>query len=299
MELEVELSSAFSDCALKLIHQLSFSPKGIGCHGQTVRHRPEKGFTKQLAQGALIANQTGIPTVTDFRSADIAVGGQGAPLTPAFHEAFFGCRKKNRAIVNIGGISNISILTKTQLVGGFDIGPGNTLMDYWYRLHNSGSFDKDGNWSLDGIVDESLVRIFLKDKFFLTAPPKSTGLEYFNSDWLTSKLSGNERPVDVQATLRSLTARAIALAIEKYCPGTDEIFLCGGGAKNTALFDEISTNIATHKLETTIKLGIDPQWVEACAFAWLAFQRLNLKTGNIPQVTGANKRAILGGLYLP
>jgi len=297
--LDTDLSGAFADCAEKLIAQLDTEPRAIGCHGQTVRHRPEKGFTVQLGTGAVIATRTGIPTVTDFRSADIALGGQGAPLVPAFHRDIFGSSEEDRAIVNIGGIANVTLLPRNGEVTGFDTGPGNTLLDYWYREHHEGAWDVDGVWSCKGVVDQALLKKLLSDGYFIRPAPKSTGLEYFSPGWLTQQLSGDEDPQDVQATLRQLTAVTIAEAISEKLPQAGAVYLCGGGAQNSALKRAIAVLIPNAKVASTIELGIDPGWVEACAFAWLARQRLEEQPGNLPAVTGASRMAVLGALHLP
>lgn len=297
--LNVDLSHAFADCAEQLIGRLDALPQVIGCHGQTVRHRPEKGFTVQLGSGAIIAARTGVPTVTDFRSADIALGGQGAPLVPAFHQDLFGSAEEDRAIVNIGGIANVTLLPKNGEVAGVDTGPGNTLLDYWYREHHGGDWDIDGAWSLTGEVDQSLLKKLLSDEYFSRPAPKSTGLEYFSHEWLKKRLSGSERPRDIQATLRELTASAIADAITKRLAQVRTVYLCGGGAQNKALKDAICALLPSASVSNTASLGIEPQWVEACAFAWLARQRWEGKPGNLPSVTGASRAAVLGTLHLP
>ena len=297
--LDIDLSNAFADCAVKLTAQLKASPLAIGCHGQTVRHRPERGFTAQLGSGAVIATRSGIPTVTDFRSADVALGGQGAPLVPVFHRNIFGSEEEDRAIVNIGGIANVTLLPNTGEVSGFDTGPGNTLLDLCYRRHQEGQWDTDGAWSLTGEVSQTLLARLLSDEYFSRPAPKSTGLEYFSPDWLGKNLTGDERPQDLQATLRELTAAGIATAINKELPKARAVYLCGGGARNSALKHAIDVLIPNAKVTSTMELGIGPEWVEACAFAWLARQRLEEKPGNLPSVTGASRMAVLGALHLP
>ena len=297
--LDRDLGQAFSECATALMAKLDTPPLAIGCHGQTVRHRPEQGFTVQLGAGAIIATRTGIPTIIDFRSSDIALGGQGAPLVPAFHKYIFGSEKEDRVIVNIGGIANITLLPKTSGVSGFDTGPGNTLLDNWYQEHQQGPWDTDGAWSRTGIADDTLLSRLRSDTFFEQSPPKSTGLEYFNLSWLRERLNGDERPEDVQATLRELTATGISDAVAKALPTAKTLYLCGGGAQNAALEASIQSWLSSVKVESTAKLGIDPMWVEACAFAWLARQRWERKAGSLPSVTGASRAAILGSLYLP
>jgi anhydro-N-acetylmuramic acid kinase len=300
MTLSVTLSKAYANCANTLITKLGgVTPRAIGSHGQTVRHRPQAGFTVQLGSGAIIATMTGIPTVADFRSTDIALGGQGAPLVPAFHQAVFNIPGKNRAIVNIGGIANITLLKSDHDTIGFDTGPGNTLLDHWYRIYQDGPWDEKGTWSTHGTVIESLLARMLDDPYFSQAAPKSTGLEYFNLEWLERHLSGDENPVDIQATLRALTAHSIAQAINQTCADIDGVFICGGGARNPALMQEIQAAMPVVDISTTGVLNMDPQWVEASAFAWLARQRIAQQPGNLPNATGASRLAILGSLYLP
>ena len=271
--------------------------QAIGCHGQTIRHRPEDGYTLQLGNGALLAELTGHTVVCDFRSRDIAAGGEGAPLVPAFHAAMFSDSSIHRAIVNIGGIANVTNL-KPGLVHGFDTGPGNMLMDAWTQRHLGTSFDHNGAWAQGGIVIESLLHELLNHEFFQRPPPKSTGRELFNMSWLEKRLSGSEKPQDVQATLLEFTAASIAQAIRTWCQGTNEIYVCGGGAANGALLSRLSAHILPGvSIATTAKLGISPDWVEACAFAWLARQTLHLQPGNIPSVTGAAGPRVLGAIY--
>ena len=297
--LEVDLSIEFSRCAQEIINALNEQPVAIGCHGQTVRHRPELGFTVQLADGATIAQNTRTATVVDFRSADIALGGQGAPLVPAFHREFFSSSDEDRAVVNIGGIANVTLLSKDGTVTGFDSGPGNTLMDRWIQLHQDNRWDHNGDWARTGLVDEELLLPLQQDRYFSRKPPKSTGLEYFNLDWLNAFLKGNEKPCDVQAALCTLTAHTVVDAILEFLPEVKKIYLCGGGAQNTRLKELIQSQIDRAEVSTTDALGADPKWVEAIAFAWLARQRISLQTANLPEVTGATKRAILGSVYLP
>lgn len=298
-QLEVDLSIEFSHCTQEIINLLNDKPVAIGCHGQTVRHRPELGFTVQLADGAIIAQSTQTPVVVDFRSADVALGGQGAPLVPAFHHEFFSSSSEDRAVVNIGGIANVTLLSSDGRVIGFDSGPGNTLMDRWIQLHQDNRWDHNGAWAKTGVVDEALLFSLQQDPYFSRKPPKSTGLEYFNLDWLNAFLKGDERPCDVQAALCALTAHAVTDDILEFLPEVKKIYLCGGGALNTQLKELIQTKIDRAEVSTTADLGVDPKWVEAIAFAWLARQRINLQTANLPEVTGAKKRSILGAVYLP
>ena len=272
------------------------SVQAIGCHGQTIRHRPDARYTIQLGNGALLAELTRNIVVCDFRSRDIAAGGEGAPLVPAFHQAMFAHPTIHRVIVNIGGIANLTDLG-SGAIQGFDTGPGNMLMDAWIQ-HNLGeSFDRDGSWAKGGSCIQELLPTLLGHEFFLRKPPKSTGRELFNLAWLEKQLTGKENPRDVQATLLELTAVSIARAINAYCKGTKEIYVCGGGAANSALMSQLAAVLPSVPIATTAKLGVNPDWVEACAFAWLARQALFLRPGNLPSVTGAAGPRILGAIY--
>jgi anhydro-N-acetylmuramic acid kinase len=277
----------------------------IGCHGQTIRHRPRiedrSGFTLQIGNSALLAELTEITVVSDFRSRDIAAGGQGAPLVPAFHQAMFGSKVKNRAIVNIGGIANITYLAKSGEVLGFDSGPGNMLIDSWTKLKTGKDYDANGAWAASGVVIDSLLTNMLAEPYFALPPPKSTGRDLFNDDWLKQhQLYPHLQPQDVARTLTALTAQSIADALNK-CGDVDEVYLCGGGAHNQLLFDALRANIheasGASILETTNDLGIDIDWVEAVAFAWLAKQTIANKPSNLPAVTGAKGLRVLGAIY--
>ena len=273
----------------------------IGSHGQTVRHRPAGPFpfSLQLGSGALIAARTGITTIADFRSGDIAVGGQGAPLTPAFHEAMFRSPTVDRAIINIGGIANLTVLPNTGTAFGFDTGPGNTLLDHWYRCHHSNAFDQNSEWAISGRSIASLLGTLLEHPYFSVMPPKSCGLEQFHLAWLRTHLQGEEKPQDVQATLLDLTVETIVSAIHQQADKTAALYLCGGGANNPAIVQAISRRLDQITVETTSVLGIGPGWVEAAAFAWMAWARLKGKTTNLPEVTGARRRLPLGAIYAP
>jgi len=276
----------------------------IGSHGQTVRHgaQAKHSFTLQIGDPNRIAQLTGITTVADFRRRDIAAGGQGAPLVPAFHHACFANAKENRVIVNIGGIANISIVPAdaNHAVTGFDTGPGNRLLDDWIQLSRNEPFDRAGAWAASGTPNERLVQAWLADAFFAQAPPKSTGSDYFHLDWLgaRSPLALDSLPAaDVQASLLELTARSIAEAIKGSAPHCNAVYLCGGGAHNLALRTRLQTMLAPRSVQTTAVLGLDPDWVEAAAFAWLAHRCLQRLPGNLPAVTGASAPVILGGIY--
>jgi len=271
--------------------------RAIGCHGQTVRHAPQVGYTLQLNNPALLAERTGIAVVADFRSRDIAAGGQGAPLVPAFHDAVFRAPDRDRIVVNIGGIANITHLGRDMPVTGFDCGPGNMLMDAWAQRHIGHAYDENGAWAARGrILDDLLARLLLHG-FFATPPPKSCGREQFGLDWLLTHLDGGEAPADVQATLAELTAVSIAEAIARWCNRPGELFLCGGGAHNDLLTGSLKRLLAGVAVAKTDVLGLPADWVEAVAFAWLARQALLGLPGNLPGVTGAKGKRVLGAIY--
>ncbi len=298
-----QVGEAFCDAALALLDKSGIPPgevHAIGSHGQTVRHQPDAThpYTLQIGNADLIAQGTGITTVADFRSADIAAGGQGAPLVPPFHAWLFGQMDKARVILNIGGIANITILDGGD-VRGFDTGPGNTLMDAWVRKHRKQAFDAGGEWAATGTVNEDLLARFLDYHYFTMQPPKSTGLEEFNTTWLAHFNIDALDPADVQATLAELTARSIALHIDRHAPGTGDIFICGGGTHNTNLFARLARNIPGANIASTQSAGLHPDWVEATAFAWLARRALAGKTGNLPSVTGARRKVVLGAIHSP
>jgi len=294
-----ELAQVYAQAVRELLAKTNISPatvQAIGCHGQTIRHRPEAGYTIQLGNGALLAELTRSIVVCDFRSRDIAAGGEGAPLVPAFHQAMFAHPSIHRVVVNIGGISNVTDLG-SGAVQGFDTGPGNMLMDAWIQRHLGKSFDRDGAWALGGSCIRELLHYLLDHDFFTRTPPKSTGRELFNLAWIGRQLSGNENPRDVQATLLELTVISIVRAIKTWCNGASEIYVCGGGASNSVLMSRLAAAVPGTPVETTAKLGIKPDWVEACAFAWLARQTLLLRPGNLPSVTGAAGPRVLGAIY--
>lgn len=306
-ELDHQLGLAFAEAANMLIAQHNVTAdaiKAIGSHGQTVRHFPHEPyrFTLQIADPNIIAAKTGITTVADFRRKDIAHGGQGAPLVPAFHQSILHDQQQDRVIVNIGGIANVSILWKQQpeQILGFDTGPGNVLMDSWIMQQQQKTHDEQGEWAASGKVNNALLELCLQDLYFNLPPPKSTGREHFNAAWLEKRLrelNHNVSPADVQATLAELTAKSI---VEATLPHLDagEMLVCGGGARNTHLMSRLSDIAAPHfRVKTTHEYGIDPDWMEAIAFAWLAKQTLERKPGNVPSVTGAKKAAVLGGVY--
>ena len=271
--------------------------RAIGCHGQTIRHCPEHGYTLQLGNAALLAELTNTTVINDFRSRDIAAGGQGAPLVPAFHDCVLRHPDIHRVIVNIGGISNVTNLAPHLPTSGFDCGPGNLLMDAWCKQHLGKSYDANGDWASTGKVLPDLLNEFLAEKFFAAAPPKSSGRDLFNMDWLNEKLRGDERAEDVQATLLELTAVTIAQSIQHYCGTAAEIYLCGGGAHNQTLRNRLTQLLSSSEVASTDALGVDGDYLEAIAFAWLAQQTLEGKTGNLPLVTGAKHLCILGAIH--
>lgn len=294
------LARLYSNCISKLLAQAGIttnSISAIGCHGQTIRHRPDLGFTVQIGNAALLAELTGITVIADFRSRDIAAGGQGAPLVPAFHQAVFGTVPTHRVVVNIGGISNLSDLPPAGTVCGFDCGPGNLLMDSWALRHIGQPYDKDGAWAASGKILPDLLNALLAHHFFKAAPPKSTGRDDFHMSWLECHVSSQHPPADVQSTLLELTAMSISDAITEHCAGATEIYLCGGGAYNSTLVHRLTQLLHPRKLALTDELGIPANIVEAAAFAWLARQTLLGLPGNLPAATGASGPRILGAIY--
>lgn len=278
--------------------------RAIGAHGQTVRHRPDAGYTLQLNAPATLAELVGIDVVADFRARDVAAGGQGAPLVPAFHAAVFESAHP-RVVANIGGIANVTALPAGGVgtVIGFDCGPGNVLMDAWVQQHRGQTFDASGAWAAEGRVDESLLALLLGEPFLQLPPPKSTGRDLFNLAWLQRRLGAvaggrsTLRPVDVQATLLRFTARAMADAIGSHCPQAADIVVCGGGAYNRALMSALAEECGGRPVRSSVDLGIAPERVEALAFAWLAHAHLMRLPGNLPSVTGARGARTLGALY--
>ncbi|MFK5948708.1 MAG: anhydro-N-acetylmuramic acid kinase [Methylococcales bacterium] len=301
-----QLGQLFAQACMNLLQKSKVSASAvtaIGSHGQTIYHAPEKSsaFSLQIGDPNIIAEETGITTVADFRRRDIAAGGQGAPLVPAFHQAIFGqifdLSKQNISIVNIGGIANLTYLSSYKTIG-FDTGPGNTLIDFWTKKHLDNPYDKDGAWAKTGKVSSKLVNNFKEDPYFRQSIPKSTGKEYFSSSWLDKKLTDvrNCCARDIQASLCQLTAETITDAIQQHAPLTDHTLICGGGIHNSYLIGLISKNL-NHPVSSTKKFGINPDCVEAMAFAWLARQSMNNLPGNLMEVTGAKQPVILGGIY--
>ncbi|KIQ32212.1 MULTISPECIES: anhydro-N-acetylmuramic acid kinase [Pseudomonas syringae group] len=273
--------------------------RAIGSHGQTIRHEPARGFSIQIGNPALLAELTEITVVSDFRRRDIAAGGQGAPLVPAFHEALFDDNKEHRAVLNIGGFSNLSLIESDRPVTGFDCGPGNVLLDAWIQSQRNLSYDKDGAWAASGQVDAALLKTLLSDQFFLTKGPKSTGREVFNLGWLHHHLFQlpTLAPENVQATLLELTALTITESLQSAQSSTMELLVCGGGAHNTALMNRLAELLPDTRVSSTAKFGVDPDWVEAMAFAWLAHCCLESVPANRPTVTGAKGLRVLGAIY--
>ncbi|MEO5733923.1 MAG: anhydro-N-acetylmuramic acid kinase [Rubrivivax sp.] len=278
--------------------------EAIGAHGQTVRHRPGEfdgtGYTVQLMNGALLAETCGIDVVCDFRSRDVAAGGQGAPLVPAFHAACFAEPGRDVAVLNLGGIANLSLLGADGSVGGFDTGPGNVLMDLWCQRHLKQPFDADGAWAAGGTVEESLLQRWLdSEPYFHLMPPKSSGRDLFNIEWLDSRLAGTDAaPRDLMATLLELTARNVVQHLLQHAPRTTDLLVCGGGANNVRLMARLHHLLgAGVRVSCTAVDGLPPDQVEAMAFAWLAAANLARVTGNHPAVTGAKGPRVLGSLY--
>lgn len=283
----------------------------IGAHGQTVRHRPQEfdssGYTVQLNNPALLAELTGIDVVADFRSRDLAAGGQGAPLVPAFHLDVFGQRAAKVCVLNIGGISNLTVLAGRRLadppaepeVLGFDCGPGNALMDHWCLRHNGQPFDRDGAWSDSGTVNQPLLAQLLSEPYLAKAPPKSTGRDLFNPDWLDSHLQAVPAadPADTQATLCEFTARACAGDVARHAPDAELLIVCGGGALNGALMRRLQHRLPLLPVQSSAEHGLPPLQVEAAAFAWLARKAMQRETGSLTSVTGARSARILGAIY--
>lgn len=314
-----KMDNAVADCFAKATHALLAATNltagditAIGSHGQTIRHRPNNEtesnarFTLQIGNPHWIAERTQIPVVADFRRKDMLLGGHGAPLAPAFHQAWLAPATHSRVVLNLGGIANITLLPGKDSdlpVTGFDTGPANALIDAWYCTHHvepsADSFDRDGLWAHSGSVIQPLLATLLSDRFFAQAPPKSTGKEYFNLAWVNQMAAlGDFSPADVQATLQALTVESVADAV-KSCNDVKEVILCGGGAFNRSMIAQLQSQLPFATLRSSLDYGLDPMQVEGMAFAWLAHQFWHRKTGNLPSVTGASKSAILGALYLP
>lgn len=300
--LDARLGELYAESVNRALSAAGIEPAevaAVGCHGQTLRHSPdsEPAYTVQIGDPNRIAVRCGLTTVADFRRKDIALGGQAAPLAPAFHRFLFHSPDEDRVVVNIGGIGNITCLPANPdaALAGFDTGPGNTLMDYWIGKHHGETFDAGGDWARSGqVIDELLERMLAEEAYFRTAAPKSTGTEYFSPAWLEKFLAPELDPADVQATLAELTAATIADAVGNSAAAC---YICGGGAENGLLLDRLRQRLPGCKVETTAALGINPFYVEAAAFAWLARERLALHGGNIVEITHASRVAVLGAVY--
>ena len=300
--LDVAAAEAFAAAALALAAEAGMPAgriRAIGSHGQTVRHRPQARhpFTLQLGDGSVIAERTGIATACDFRRRDVAAGGQGAPLVPAFHAALLHAPDEDRAVLNLGGIGNYTLLPRTGDVRGFDTGPANALMDAWCLRHTGATFDADGRLAATGQVDAGLLARLLDDPWFALPPPKSTGREQFHLDWVDAHLHGHERVEDVQATLLELTALTVADALKATQASTTRVLACGGGVRNPLLMARIAALLPGMRIESTAVHGLDPDYVEAMAFAWLARETLAGRPGNLPAVTGARGPRVLGVIH--
>lgn len=300
------LARAYAHVVQTLLRQADLSPRdilAIGAHGQTVRHRPQAfdgtGYTLQINNPALLAEECGITVAADFRSRDVAAGGQGAPLVPAFHRCMFGQSGRTVGVLNIGGISNLSILRANGTTLGFDCGPGNALMDHWCQKHTGQLFDSAGAWARRGRVHPALLTAMLSDPFLAAPPPKSTGRDLFNADWLNRHVcaSAGGSPQDVQATLAEFTARACAQHVCQHAPESNLLIVCGGGARNTYLMERLQALLPGVAVEPSDRHGLPSQQVEAAAFAWLACQCLEGRPASAPDITGARGARILGALY--
>ena len=298
-----QIAVHYAQCVAELLRQGGVAAEAVSAvaaHGQTIRHRPELGFTRQTNNPALLAELCGIDVVADFRSRDVAAGGQGAPLVPAFHQAQFGVAGLRRVVANIGGIANISVLHGDGRVDGFDTGPGNVLMDGWIARHQGREYDADGAWAAGGTVVPALLAALLAEPYFALPAPKSTGRDLFHMDWLDARLSAFPQlaPADVQATLTRLTATTLARAVAQYGAGADALYICGGGAYNGTLLRDLAAALdGKVTVASTEALGVAPNRVEALAFAWLGHRFNERLAGNLPAVTGAAGERVLGALY--
>ena len=299
--LDTALGQALAQAALELIAGVGDAEiVAIGSHGQTRRHAPTgpHPFTLQLGDANIIAERTGLTTVADFRRRDVAAGGQGAPLVPAFHASVFGSPMEDRAVLNLGGIANLTLLPAQGVVLGFDTGPGNGLMDAWALRHNGVRFDRGGALAAAGSVDPNLLEALLAEPWLASAPPKSTGRDLFNGQWLDVRLGGRLREIaDVQATLCRFTAVSVMDALQRAMPGCRRLLVCGGGVHNPVLQAELAARWPGLVIESTAAHGLDPDFVEAVAFAWLARETLAGRPGNLPEVTGARGPRVLGAIH--
>ncbi|MBI2384183.1 MAG: anhydro-N-acetylmuramic acid kinase [Gammaproteobacteria bacterium] len=305
-ELDQAVAGLFAKAARGALERGGLKPRhiaAVGSHGQTVFHQPEGRVRSsiQLGDPNRIAALTGIATVADFRRRDIALGGHGAPLVPAFHHAVFARAREPRCVVNVGGIANITVLpgADTRRVFGFDTGPGNALMDEWVRTHHGRNYDANGRWAASGHLEPELLKALLGDAYFRRRPPKSTGRSHFNLDWARRRWPGLDwaPPVAVQNTFCELTARSVADAIRRFAPATRRVLICGGGVYNGFLMQRLADLLGPVPVESTDAHGLGARWVEAAAFAWLAMRTMHGLPGNMPAVTGASREAVLGGIY--
>jgi anhydro-N-acetylmuramic acid kinase len=298
-----QLAQHYAQCVAELLRESGRAPQeihAVAVHGQTIRHRPELGFTRQTNNPALLAELCGIDVIADFRSRDVAAGGQGAPLVPAFHQALFGKEGQARVVANIGGIANISVLGGDGRVSGFDTGPGNVLMDAWIKRHRQQEYDADGAWAASGKIIPELLAELLKEPYLALPAPKSTGRDLFHLAWLDARLAvyAPAAPEDVQRTLTQYTAVTLAEAIQAYGNGADAVYICGGGAYNSVLMEALGAALGNQVLvASTQALGVAPNRVEALAFAWLGYRFSGRLAGNLPAVTGAQGERVLGALY--
>lgn len=297
---ESELATVYAQAVQQVIQKAQIQTNeiaAIGCHGQTLRHHPELGFSLQANNPSALAAYTNIPVIADFRRKDIALKGQGAPLVPQFHLRQFSSRHKNTAVLNLGGIANVTILNNQTLTIGFDTGPANLLLDYWCHKNTGQPYDKGGQWAATGKVINSLLESFLQEPYFQASAPKSTGRELFNPAWLEQHPITNENPADVQRTLLELTTRSVSESLAHYA--IDQLIVCGGGAYNDLIMQSLNEHNPFITVASSATYGIAPELVEGAAFAWLAWAFLHQQAGNVSQATGASRGAVLGGLYLP
>lgn len=301
---DIEIGKVFATAANELLEKASVDKsaiRAIGSHGQTVYHHPlgEHPFTLQLGDPNSIAALTGITTVADFRRKDMALGGQGAPLAPLLHRNCFHSSENDRVVLNVGGIANITVLNRDGGCAAFDTGPANVLMDHWIEKHQGHTFDKGGEWARTGRVNQALLQVFLDEEYFSKSYPKSTGRELFNGDWLEDKLQVYGEAVaaeDVQATLLELTISTIVMEVNRVA-APEQLYVCGGGAHNNAFMEKLQQRLTDCVVDTSSAAGIDPDWVEAIAFAWMAKQTLEGTPIDTSPFTGAREAAILGGIY--
>ena len=306
-ETDIAVGRLFADAATELLKKAHTDAKqvaAIGSHGQTIRHEPigSTPFTVQIGDPNTIAERTGIDTVADFRRRDMAAGGQGAPLAPAFHAQFLSCRKINRAVLNLGGIANLTLLPTDpdQSVIGFDTGPANLLIDNCYQHYKGGSFDPGGQWAAGGKVDRLFLELMLQEPYFRLKPPKSTGREFFNPNWLDAQLCKHRikiTPQNLCATLVEMVVVSVGSALKAEFNQCQELLICGGGVHNHYLLDRLRQQLTDCRITSTSEQGIDPDYLEAIAFAWFASRTLQKKSSNLPSVTGARHKSILGGIY--